>query len=478
MSQKLIQWLWGDTTKEERRLVRKLDRSAFANAYVAGLKEAAGLHGRQFNVLLSMTSAGMLIGQIPNSLAIQKVAPRIWLPSMIILWAGLTMAGAGCKNFTQLCVVRFFMGMAEASTYAGCIYVMGCWYKPNEMAKRTAIFTIFGQLGIMFAGAMMAALSRTMEGRAGLAGWKWLFIINGIITLPIAVFGFIYFPDTPEKTKASWLNARERELALSRLPPKKEGAHNISPLSLAKRVLAHPTFYVCCFFSFLAAAFQSYPVQGLMLLYLKFNQKKEGYTQAQINTYPLGVQGVAVLSELVVAIAIDHFNLRVTSGLALCAIQLACTLMLLIRNTNSMVNIAALYLAGSAYGINPLLYGWSNNIAAKNGDDAARGVILASMVASGMLLSTFWGIALYPADAAPYWRNGYISMIVVITFIASWQFVLRWLDRRTSRTRKDSEESLNGEQAVGELSVEAKHGRSSLLHANASPCSQSREVGL
>jgi hypothetical protein len=74
-----------------------------------------------------LTVDSMLVGQVPNSIIIHKVPPRIWLPSMVIIWAGLTMAGAGCKTYGQLCAVRFLMGLAEASTYAGCIYVMGSW---------------------------------------------------------------------------------------------------------------------------------------------------------------------------------------------------------------------------------------------------------------------------------------------------------------------------------------------------------------
>lgn len=62
------------------------------------------------------------------------------------------------------------------------------------------------------------------------------FIINGIITLPVAVFGFFFFPDLPESTKAFYLKPAERELALSRLPPKNPEGHNIGP-SLVKRVL-------------------------------------------------------------------------------------------------------------------------------------------------------------------------------------------------------------------------------------------------
>ena len=68
-----------------------------------------------------------LVGQIPHSLIIQKVRPSIWLPLMILAWAGFTMASAACKNFAQLGVLRFFLGFAEASTYAGSVYIMGSW---------------------------------------------------------------------------------------------------------------------------------------------------------------------------------------------------------------------------------------------------------------------------------------------------------------------------------------------------------------
>lgn len=69
----------------------------------------------------------MLVGQIPHSIIIQKVRPSIWLPLMIVAWAAFTMLSAACKNFTQFCAVRFFMGFAEASTYAGNLYIMGSW---------------------------------------------------------------------------------------------------------------------------------------------------------------------------------------------------------------------------------------------------------------------------------------------------------------------------------------------------------------
>lgn len=156
-----------------------LDRSAFANAYVSGLKESLGLEGNQYSILLAMFTAGSCTGQIPHALIIQKIAPRFWLPFTLIVWSGLTMCSAACTTYAQLCVVRFLQGFFESSLYSGTMYILGSWYKPLEIAKRTAIFTAVGQIGSMFAGVMMTAMNESLHGRNFLAGWQWVFIISG-----------------------------------------------------------------------------------------------------------------------------------------------------------------------------------------------------------------------------------------------------------------------------------------------------------
>ena len=85
-------------------------------------------------------------------------------------------------------------------------------------------------------GIMMTAIYSTLNGHAGLSGWRWVFIIDGLITLPVAIFGFISFPDLPENTKAPYFSAEEKALAISRLPPKNPEGHKIG-FSLIKRVL-------------------------------------------------------------------------------------------------------------------------------------------------------------------------------------------------------------------------------------------------
>lgn len=198
--------------------------------------------------------------------------------------------------------------------------------------------------------------------------------------------------------------------------------------SLTKRVLGQPTIYICCVFSLLSAALQAIPTQNLMLLFLKNQQKVQHYTQAQVNTLPLGVQALGIVAELGASLVIDRLpRHRVTVGLTLCGLQAISAIILLVPTTTLAAHFAAFYLAATAYSINPLLYGWINVIVARGGDDAARSVVIAAMVASGFLLWTFWGIVLYPADDAPYWRDGYIALLCIIVALSGWLFVVRWV---------------------------------------------------
>lgn len=81
---------------------------------------------------------------------------------------------AAANSYKHLCVIRFFQGMAEASTYSGAQYIIGSWYKPQEIGKRTGLFAASGMAGTMFAGLMMTAIYKTVDGHLGLAGWRWV----------------------------------------------------------------------------------------------------------------------------------------------------------------------------------------------------------------------------------------------------------------------------------------------------------------
>lgn len=444
-------------TSPETRLVRKLDcfilvyccaayffnyldRSAFANAYVSGLKESLGLEGNEYSILLSMFTAGSCVGQIPHALIIQKLSPRFWLPFTLLVWSGLTMCSAACKTYEQLCVVRFFQGFFEASLYSGTIYILGSWYKPLEIAKRTAIFTAIGQIGSMFAGVMMTAMNQSLHKQSSLQGWQWVFIINGAMGIPFGIFGLAFFPNLPESTNAPYLSKQEIQLALDRLPPKKDWGHDISFKSLAKRLFTKPDLYILTAYSMIGCALEAIVLQGLFLLWMKSNI--EQFPPHATTTYPLGIQAVSIVSNIGAGYVIDITNQRIPMVALAGILQLIVAILLLIPSLPTAGVFFAFYLSGTSYIVNPIMYGWASVICQRGGDDASRSVILYIMSMVQSILYTFWGIALYPATDAPYWQKGYITMIVVVFAFFGATAAVQWLDRRSRLLSEVSEDDL------------------------------------
>ncbi len=117
------------------------------------------------------------------------------------------MVMASAKKVETLYALRFFVGLLEACAFPGYAALLGGWYGPKQLSKRVAIFEQTQAIASMFSGYLQAGLYTGLNGRLGLAGWRWLFIFDGIISIPIAIWGFFAIPDLPHTTRAFyWKN--------------------------------------------------------------------------------------------------------------------------------------------------------------------------------------------------------------------------------------------------------------------------------
>lgn len=155
-----------------------LDRSNLTNAYVSGMEEELAFKGNQLTVINTIFTVGYILGQVPSNLALTYLPPRIFFPSMVLLWGGLTMITAAVHNPQGIMAIRFFLGLAEASTFSGTHYILGSWYAERELGKRSGIFTASGLAGTMFGGFIQTGIHSSLDGAAGLSGWRWLFIVS------------------------------------------------------------------------------------------------------------------------------------------------------------------------------------------------------------------------------------------------------------------------------------------------------------
>jgi hypothetical protein len=147
----------------------------------------------------------------------------------------------------------------------------------------------------MFGGYLQAAAYNNLNGVGGLAGWRWLFIIDGIISLPIALMGFFIFPGMPTSAKPWWLTEKQHEIGQRRMREVGVEAPKKISVRMLKRIFCHWHWYVgvLAYVFFLSS---SYP-HGQMGLWLKDEAAKWGtYTVAQYNTIPTGAQGVSVIA--------------------------------------------------------------------------------------------------------------------------------------------------------------------------------------
>ncbi|KAJ4512988.1 hypothetical protein HRR78_002835 [Exophiala dermatitidis] len=213
-------WLWDtvDVSKEERRFLLKIDTSNITNAFVSGMKEELNLYQNQYNYIVVAWTVGYVIGQWPSNFILTRVPAHIWIPFLEIGWTIFTFALAGAKSYQALLGLRFVVGLFEAGYWPALYYILGSWYTKRELGKRNGILQSAVSIGPIFSGFLQAGIYNGLNGHAGLAGWRWLFIINGIISLPIALLAYFCLPDTPGTAKPNWLfTERDIELAKERM---------------------------------------------------------------------------------------------------------------------------------------------------------------------------------------------------------------------------------------------------------------------
>ncbi|KAF2117820.1 major facilitator superfamily domain-containing protein [Lophiotrema nucula] len=196
-------------------LTNFLDRSALAQARLGTLEKDLGLKGTNFNTVTSILFVGYITFQLPSNLLLTRVRPSIYLCSVMAIWGMISALQATTKSYVGELMCRLFLGAAEAPFFSGCIFLMSCWYKADELAHRIAILYSGVAMANMFGGLIAADVLANLNPAHGIAGWRWLFIIEGVATSGIAMCAVFFMPDYPTTTR--WLSTEEQHYASWRL---------------------------------------------------------------------------------------------------------------------------------------------------------------------------------------------------------------------------------------------------------------------
>ncbi len=178
---------------------------------VLGVDEA--IYGSVYGFGAGLFFIGYFLFEVPSNLVLQRVGARIWIARIMVLWGLISTAMLFTKSVTMFYVMRFLLGAAEAGFFPGVILYMTYWFPARERAKVVAMFATGGVIaGIV--GSPMSGAILGLNGM-GLAGWQWLFLLEGIPAVLIGLFVFFVLPNGPEQ--ARWLSAREKSVVKARL---------------------------------------------------------------------------------------------------------------------------------------------------------------------------------------------------------------------------------------------------------------------
>jgi MFS family permease len=184
-----------------------LDRTSVGFAALT-MNRDLGLTATQFGWGAGIMFAGYCVCEVPSNLALYRFGARRWLARIMITWGIFAAATAFAVGPNSFYAIRLLLGIGEAGFFPGVIFFLAVWFPASYRTRVLAWFTVSTPLSSLVGGPLSTWLLQ-MDGVLGLAGWKWMFIVEG---LPACVLGFLVLKMLADKpADAEWLSPQERQ---------------------------------------------------------------------------------------------------------------------------------------------------------------------------------------------------------------------------------------------------------------------------
>jgi len=194
-----------------------LDRNNIGFAALTMNKEI-GLTATQFGRGAGILFLGYCFLEVPSNMILYRVGARRWIARIMISWGLISAATVFVSGPRSFYLLRFLLGAAEAGFFPGVAFYIGHWFPAEYRTRVIAWFMVAIPISSVVGGALSGSLLQ-MDGIAGMAGWKWLFILEG---LPVVVLGLVVLKVMTERPEdATWLTAEERQTVRDRVASEK-----------------------------------------------------------------------------------------------------------------------------------------------------------------------------------------------------------------------------------------------------------------
>ncbi len=169
---------------------------------------------RMFGLGTGLFFIGYFLFEVPSNLILHRIGARIWIARIMVVWGIISSCMMFIKNPAGFFLMRFLLGIAEAGFFPGIILYLTYWFPMRDRARTVALFSTAATLS-GFVNSPISGKLLQLDGFKGLAGWQWLFFLEGIPAVIVGILVLCVLPDGPRK--ARWLSEEEKSGLLSEL---------------------------------------------------------------------------------------------------------------------------------------------------------------------------------------------------------------------------------------------------------------------
>ncbi|WYZ35880.1 hypothetical protein EsH8_X_000527 [Colletotrichum jinshuiense] len=429
-----------------------IDRANIGNARIAGLEKDLGMKGLDYNATLSIFYISYILFEIPSNILCKLMGPGWFIPLTTLLFGICSVGTAFVHTVPQVMGVRFLLGIFEAGMMPGIAYYLSRWYRRSELAFRLSLYIVMAPLAGAFGGLLASAILR-LDHFGSLSSWRMIFAIEGIVTICLALLGFITLTDRP--ATARWLTQAEKDLAEARVRSERVGQPHLldkmDTIKLRRGILCPVTLSTA--FVFLL---NNVTVQGLAFFLptiVRNIYPNATVERQQLFTVPPYVTG-AVFTVLLPLISwrIDRRQIFFIISTPLAMVGY----IMFLASKDLSVRYGATFLIGSSvFALGALT---NAQVSANVVSDTARSSAIGTNVMFGNIGGLISTWSFLPWDGPDYPIGNGLNLATISAILITSTLTLFWM-KRDNRKREGRvlEEELSGVSAEEESNLDWKH---------------------
>lgn len=469
----LFRWTW----RSERKLVRKmdwlialwacimffgmdLDRMNISQANSDGFLTDLGLTKDDYNLGNTLFKLAFLLAELPSQMISKRIGPDVWVPMQMCMWSIFSGAQFWLSGRASFLAFRWMIGMISGGFIPDIVLWLSYFYTREELPLRLAFFWVSNYL-VNIVSPFLAIGLLKLRGVNGHAGWRYLFLIEGILTLIIGILSFVQMPAGPTQTKnwlyrKGWFSEEEEKIIVNRAirdDPSKGSMHNrqgIDWIGFKKSLGDYdmwPLYGLGLIF-----LIPSYPVAN----YLTLELKSFGFSTEATNALSIPAPALGLLFLIVITIISERVKNRsfVAMSMSVWNAVFYFALFGLPADAGKWTKWTILSLQQAYPYVHALQVAW---VSRQSGSVRTR-TISAAIYNMFVQVSAIIGANVYQSSDAPLYRKGNLAMAILATFCCGVYVAIFFYYRSRNRSRDQRWSAMSREEQLHYLATTTDEG--------------------